>query len=382
MPVEFPFDIVFLDTTALYADLSMSGVHFRILFAGVQHLKVELMVSQVTLDEAARHFGDRRQKAVDDLRAAYRELLRIGELGLGEPNVDVVGFYPFLDREHWRVAPTVLPYPDVTHEALVDRDLSRRKPFTDKGKGYRDALIWLSLVEALRRAGGPKRVALVSGNSKDFTENDMLHADLASDLRAKGAPEHAITVFASLDQLTNQHVLKGLPTVEQMRVKLETGRLEEGGFNLGAWLDEHFADLIPFHQLRGVAFSDSAAVNWEIRFANYEGLTAFSVDDVRQVDDALFRVRVTGHVKVSYFIRNPRALIWREGDPPFDGPANHLVHGAVLTVTADLLYDSAKRGVGSAQTLKMIGEAGEVELTASRAHTASFVIDGDKDVAG
>jgi hypothetical protein len=374
MAASPPFDIVFLDTTVLFADLSMSGVHFRILFAGIKHHNTQLMVSQVTLDEAARHFGDRRQKAVDDLRNAYRELLRIGEGSLGEPNVDVFGFYPFHDPARWQVTPTVLPYPEVTHETLVERDLSRRKPFTEKGKGYRDALIWLSLVEALGRADGPKRVAIVTGNSKDFADAaGNLHSDLAWDLGLKGALVHAVTLFASLDQLTNQHVLQALPELEQMRIRLETGKYAD--FDLRAWLEGHIHALIPFHQLRGVSFADTPTVRWNLRFANYERLITFTVSDVRQVEDGLIRLRVTAHVTVSFCIRDPRALVWAEGDDPYEGPGTQLVTDSPLAVTVDLLYDSAKRGIGPAQTLELSGSAGRVELTGSKAYTATFVIE-------
>lgn len=35
----------------------------------------------------------------------------------------------------------VLPLPQTSHSAILDRDLAVRKPFRENGKGYRDALL-------------------------------------------------------------------------------------------------------------------------------------------------------------------------------------------------------------------------------------------------
>jgi hypothetical protein len=68
--------------------------------------------------------------------------------------------------------------PRVSHEEVVKRDLLRRKPFGESGKGYRDTLIWETVLAELRRE--QSQMALVSHNIKDFAGPDrMLHADLA-----------------------------------------------------------------------------------------------------------------------------------------------------------------------------------------------------------
>jgi hypothetical protein len=42
----------------------------------------------------------------------------------------------------------ILPFPRITHEAVVKRALQRRQPFDPEGKdGYRDTLLWESLIE-------------------------------------------------------------------------------------------------------------------------------------------------------------------------------------------------------------------------------------------
>ena len=51
--------------------------------------------------------------------------------------------------------------PDVPHDALIERALSRRPPFDDKGGGYRDALLW-EIVKQVAADG--HEVVFVSGD--------------------------------------------------------------------------------------------------------------------------------------------------------------------------------------------------------------------------
>lgn len=76
--------------------------------------------------------------------------------------------------------------PNVGHADLVDRAARRRRPFREKGTGYRDALIWATVVELAE----DEEVALISENTADFGDDDGdLHPDLKDDLRRAHAQE-------------------------------------------------------------------------------------------------------------------------------------------------------------------------------------------------
>lgn len=81
----------------------------------------------------------------------------------------------------------ILPIPDTPHEHLIARAVERRRPFNDKGSGYRDALIWESVLELLERGSEP--VALISNDRDAFPEKrdkPKLAADLVRELRDRG----------------------------------------------------------------------------------------------------------------------------------------------------------------------------------------------------
>ena len=58
--------------------------------------------------------------------------------------------------------------PQVSHADLVERDLSSRKPFSPTGKGYRDALIWESVVELCTDLTDADTLIFVTDNKSDF----------------------------------------------------------------------------------------------------------------------------------------------------------------------------------------------------------------------
>ena len=83
----------------------------------------------------------------------------------------------------------MLPYGDVPQTAIVSRVLARKRPFHKSDKGYRDALIWESILKICKQSDP---TFFVTDNHKDFcneSNKEQLHADLIADLKIKGIPK-------------------------------------------------------------------------------------------------------------------------------------------------------------------------------------------------
>lgn len=105
---------------------------------------------------------------------------------------------------------SILPVPSVTQQQLLERALKRRKPFNPRSNGYRDALIWETILEYGRKHPG-ERVAFLTTNVKDFCDNGKLHPDWVQDLRDSGLPTDCVTVFTTLQSFIDQEVMPRLP---------------------------------------------------------------------------------------------------------------------------------------------------------------------------
>lgn len=93
-------------------------------------------------DEDAREIR-RRMRDLSELlgKDLSSTVNNVGE-ALDKTN-EVTSFRERLEAQFDRI----LDYPDTQHEVLVSRAVTRIKPFDEEGEGYRDAMIWETVLE-------------------------------------------------------------------------------------------------------------------------------------------------------------------------------------------------------------------------------------------
>jgi hypothetical protein len=79
----------------------------------------------------------------------------------------------------------ILPIPHVAHEHLIKKAIARHPPFDEKGSGYRDALVWGSVLDVLE--GSREPVMFVSAD-RIFSRDDGsgLAIELVAELHDRG----------------------------------------------------------------------------------------------------------------------------------------------------------------------------------------------------
>lgn len=73
---------------------------------------------------------------------------------------------------------------DIALEQLITRSIDEMPPFQTKGRGFRDTLIWLSLLNYLE-TNQEAHVAFISANSEDFGSNS-LKKELQAEIEERG----------------------------------------------------------------------------------------------------------------------------------------------------------------------------------------------------
>jgi predicted nucleic acid-binding protein len=149
-----------------------------------------VLVPELVIREAV---GVYRRHLKASQRELHRALKRRRQLQAGAPDpaleavdtsvdVDVAAanYSSRLRQVLERAGVRVLPLPQVDHDRLIEDALQGRKPFDQEGHdGYRDALIWHSVLEV---AASFSKVVVVSANHKDFAESSDDPEQLAHDL--------------------------------------------------------------------------------------------------------------------------------------------------------------------------------------------------------
>jgi len=184
--------IVFLDANAIMQDPTCSGVVWQVLAHAPVSWELRLVTSEVVVAEAVAGYERHVVEADGELNKLASKLGRLG-LGRGVSSLrdalqQKVGTYQEdLMHSLKAVGAEVLPVPAVSHMQVVERSVARR-PCDKNGDGYRDTLVWLTVLE-LAADNIDEQLVLVT-NDQDFMDVHSvgLHPDLVEDLANVAEP--------------------------------------------------------------------------------------------------------------------------------------------------------------------------------------------------
>jgi rRNA-processing protein FCF1 len=207
-------------------DWFLRGASAEALLAAALRARVRLVVPEVVVREVATAHSERRAAAQSRLRAAQRDLRRLeGPLASDEAEVAVTDPFVRQAYDSWlrqrlrdhRVE--IPPIPEAS-ASLVDRALRRRRPFDAKGKGFRDALIWETV---LGSASDTVVTVLATDNINDFGDDgsEGLHPDLLEDITGKGLSDGAVRLVRSLDAAAHLALEPAREVLDRLRARLD-----------------------------------------------------------------------------------------------------------------------------------------------------------------
>ena len=181
--------LVIIDTTALTDTWTCDGSWWQALFIKSEKGEVRIALPVVVHMEFKRRFLEKAAKDLAEYRRAEGRVRKFMQ------DVPPSGFDASDDAERparafktvdarLRQHAEILDLPDVSHQTLLEADLGKRKPFDEHGKGYRDALIWHTLLEEAAKTPG-QAVRFVTANTSDFCVKNDDGTTLAPTLRAQ-----------------------------------------------------------------------------------------------------------------------------------------------------------------------------------------------------
>ncbi|HXO42417.1 MAG TPA: PIN domain-containing protein [Thermoanaerobaculia bacterium] len=191
--------VIVLDTSVLVRDPFWKGAAFHALHAACLVMRGLIAIPEVVIEELIANYRDK-------LRDAFRKLAPLTRESLGQSEVDGRhrDFLAFVDE--LRQGRTILPYPQISHQAIVKRIYEGKRPFHNGEVGYKDFLIWRSVVELLATYNEQStKVVFISANAADFAAsksepNAGLHAEYLDELTA--ADRERLSYFTSVESYT------------------------------------------------------------------------------------------------------------------------------------------------------------------------------------
>jgi hypothetical protein len=148
-----------------------------------------LVVPEIALDEAVAHLERRAADLLNRIaesgftsRLEAQYLRLFCRKGRSKETAVSLGqrYRRFITRTLQKYQGFVQSPPAIEVAQLLKRSIKRTKPFNKGDKGFRDTVIWLGVVELVRKYN---RVSFISANTTDYADGARLHDDLEADLK-------------------------------------------------------------------------------------------------------------------------------------------------------------------------------------------------------
>ncbi len=213
--------IVILDTCALHGDVYAERPLASTLFdAAAEREDLDIWIPSVVVDELVRGFPERLKDLIRGVKGLRHDASAFGWDLPSLPDADAeVEAYRRRLEERLREAGVRIAPPPERAGLIAEWVAQRRQPIPGDGSGAVDAQIWLTAAEAAETG----RVALISGNSSDFSDPEDTsspHKVLRQDLESWGISPAQIEIFPRILEFNERHITPSVEATEQARALL------------------------------------------------------------------------------------------------------------------------------------------------------------------
>ena len=283
-----------------------SSNFYRFLQRLAKLLGYNIHVPHLVIDEVTAQFEENLKKGKQDTDGEARRWGRIldrsleSSLGGVDPTDETSLF-----RSKLEAYDSILPYPDVPHRELSTRAIHRRKPFDKKGSGYRDSLIWESVVNLAASVDG--QVILLAEDG-DFTDDKVKLADeLQTDLVERGLEKTKVVLVRSIKQFVDSYVrpqLKEILEADPTEVlsKFFDKDPEE---SIALWVQDEWSG----REWTGEEFD----LPWEyetLALSMVEGVSQLECLEVNEVSDGDYLLRIGANLECEFDAFVPKAYAY------------------------------------------------------------------------
>lgn len=224
------YKIVF-DTSALYNDKELKKVFNSTILDIKKFLEknevenVELILPEIVIEERIQQ---KHEEALKLLNGHNDSVGQLDAIGVKIPPITMKASYYdeiklMADEFIKTQSLTVLPMPSLDTKQLASRAIKKAKPFNDKGAGFKDTLIFLSLVQFAQSQQKKHEYVFVTRNYKDF-DNDVINS-------FKELTGYDLTILHDVEKLKSyldEHVPLGLH-LEKLHEQVKQAVMQKTG---------------------------------------------------------------------------------------------------------------------------------------------------------
>ena len=263
--VENLYMNVVLDTNIIVQDFLLQSKKFNLLLDHLKKTSSRVIMPQIVYEEVAEVYRRRLAQHLEDYKETGKKLEIVLAENRNVPKVDiqvdeeVEKYREYLKEKLSFSSSNIVPYKEIYLGELVNRAVKRLRPFSSKGEEFRDALLWLTVLD-IAKAEEHQAIVFISNNPKEFGPNHTLHTPLHDEVKDRSLTvkyynsiEHFIQRYAiQVEYITLDWL------IDQLNIELVEEKLAESikdyllnmnidRFRRGAWEELEFSGYINFH---------------------------------------------------------------------------------------------------------------------------------------
>lgn len=326
---------VILDTNIIFSDFHLKGAKIKNLCESVKSTGDSVHIPEVVVDESINKYREKIQECKSKIDRGISDFKRLTGKDIGDNPIsdefvlkEAKEYAENFKKQLRELGIKIIPYPSTPHQELVKRDLARKKPFQETGKGYRDALIWESIKSICKKSSSlfeNSKVIFVNKNHKDFCEGGLLHPDLKEDLVNNGIDGNYIRVIEDIDIFIKEYIKPKQIILKNIQDALNTNN-EYNKIDLNIEIENRITDFLLHHEF------DYEESPFRQEFENPSVVNvdkpSFTVTEVRQIseDEILIEVEIDVNCEFDFFIFKSDAMCMDEDELPYIWNSNWNKH--------------------------------------------------------
>jgi len=352
---------IVVDTNIICQDYNLNGNGFRLLLDSLETIPAKLYVPEIVVDEAVNLYREDLEQLLQSLEGSAAKINALTgrqSMHFEKPNPknEANSYRRQLMSRIDSVNGVMIPYPEISHKQVVERDLARKKPFKRNGSGYRDLLIWECIKSLL--VLGSEEVVFISANTKDFGLGPLVDIDLQIEILNPSR----LQVFRNLKDFNEAYVFPNLRMLDDFKARLQAEAVDS--FDIRKWLKENLLKMLYDYDFATEVAGIPTEVG-RVRATEIITLEDISVQAVRELEskdklvEAIVSVKMNFSIDVNWadYLQNDevRERIRKGHKPVNNFPANV---AEKITAKIEFIIDAKTNAVTSQELARMEGPYG------------------------
>ncbi len=203
-------DVVIVDANALVGDFWMESAAWKVLLHSQDDLNARVYIPESVITEVTERYRHRVTETVRSLASAERSLIDLDPPWENhrehiDPDEVAGRFRMSLEA---RFVGRILSTDTTDIGEWVRRAAAREAPFDDKGSGFRDAIVWRTVLDQVEAHGAHSKVVLITADGVFYDgKSDQLAARLKEDVDSVDA-EADFAIYRRVEDYVTANIAK------------------------------------------------------------------------------------------------------------------------------------------------------------------------------